>query len=389
MSDSALLKILIAEDNAPTSALLTKFLHRHGHTVIVTDNGRQAVELYLSEQPDLILTDINMPIMSGLDAIPLIRQHATDTWIPIIILSALSDVEDVITGLESGADDYLSKPINLNILNAKIRSIARIVTLQNTNKETALKLTAANNDLEQEQLLAKKLADNMLALGDINHPNIQYWLCPNRHFSGDLIAASKTIGDKLYVMLADSTGHGLAASLPTLVMAKIFHTMSDKGFTLSSIAAEMNCSAKVMLTPERFVATALFAIDFHHQTIEYWNGSIPTALLVDDSGKIIHEFKSSNLAIGILPPAAFDARTKLFSWTHACELIVYSDGLTEVESNSDIAFGNKALLSIITSTAAGSRVSALKTKVLAHLQSEQGQDDISLLSVRCGMPVTE
>lgn len=377
------IRILLAEDNASVLALLKKFLQTAGHIVEVAMNGQEALDMFLEEPPDLLLTDINMPIMNGLELIEKVRQHQTETWIPVIILSALGDEKDIIRGLETGADDYLTKPINLSILRAKIKSMQKMITLQSINKHTKEALRQANFDLEQEQKLAKNLADNMLDQGNIEHSSVEYWLCAAMHFSGDLIAATQTSDGRLYVMVADSSGHGLAAALPTLAVARIFHAMSEKGFSIPSIIEEMNSATKTMLPEDRFVAIALFAVDFNHKVIECWNGGLPTALVVNKSGQILHEFKSEHLAVSILPPDQFDSRTELFHWDETCELIVYTDGVIEAENPMGEQLGMDALLSTVEITDHGQRVAKLKEQVLKHMQAEQGEDDISLLAVNC------
>ena len=383
MTSTESIRILLAEDNASVLALLKKFLQTTGHTVDVAENGQQALDMYLQDPPDLLLTDINMPIMNGIELIEKIRQHQTETWIPIIILSALGDEKDIIHGLETGADDYLSKPINLSILRAKIKSMQKMITLQTINKHTKEALRQANYDLEQEQKLAKNLADKLLDQGNIAHPTVDYWLCPAKHFSGDLIAAAETSDGRLYVMVADSSGHGLAAALPTLAVARIFHAMSDKGFSIPSIVEEMNSATKTMLPEDRFVAIALFAFDFHHKMIECWNGGLPTAMVVSKSGQVLHEFVSKNMAISILPPEQFDSRTEIYRWEETCELFAYSDGVIEAENPSGEQLGHMAMLTSLQAHPHGQRVQAIKQQVLAHLEAEQGEDDISLLAVNC------
>jgi len=383
MTNMESLRILLAEDNSSVLALLKKFLQTTGHRVDVAENGQEAYESYIKNPPDLLLTDINMPVMNGLELIDKIRQHQTDIWVPIIILSALGDEKDIINGLESGADDYLSKPINLSILRAKIKSMQQVICLQKVNIETKKELRKANQDLEQEQILAKNLADNILDASNLEHSHVDYWLCPAKHFSGDLIAAAKTDDGKLYVMVADSAGHGLAAALPTLAVARIFHAMSEKGFTIPSIIREMNTATKDILPADRFVATALFSIDFKHKMIECWNGGLPAALVVSETGEVLHEFESRHMAISILPKEQFDTTTEIFQWQENCELIAYTDGVIEAQNPSGEQFGVSSLVSLIQSSSSGQRVSLIKDKVLSHLASELGEDDISLMAVNC------
>jgi CheY-like chemotaxis protein len=377
------IRILLAEDNESVLALLEKFLQKMGHEVELAKNGQEALDIYVSNPPDLLLTDINMPVMNGLALIENVRERQAETWVPIIILSALGDETDIIKGLETGADDYLSKPINLSILRAKIKSVQKMISLQSINMHTKEELRKVNNDLEQEQKLAKTLADNILNQGNIEHPCVEYWLCAAKQFNGDLIAASQTEDGKLHVMVGDSSGHGLSAALPTLAVAKIFHAMSNKGFSIPSIVAEMNQATKAMLPEDRFVAIALFSIDFHQKIIECWNGGLPSALIVDKDGEVVHEFKSENLAVSILSSDKFNSRTTLYHWNETCELIVYTDGLIEAENLSGEQLGLSTLLSVIKNNSHGKRLQAIKNHTLNHLGADQGEDDISLLTINC------
>ncbi|WP_305908240.1 SpoIIE family protein phosphatase [Methylomarinum sp. Ch1-1] len=379
------LKILITEDNTETLSLLTHFLQEQGHSLLLAKNSDETLDLFVREYPDLVLADINIPGIDSLEIIAQIRKAQTGKWTPIIILSASNQENDVIKGLQAGADDYMTRPINLNILNAKIQSMERFVALQVNNQQSTLSLSQANEELKKEQQLAKRLLDKMLNMGDLNWPGLSYWLCPSTHFSGDLIAASRSEGGKIYLMLADATGHGLAAALPTLIIARTFHAMSAKGYSLASIVTEINRSAKNDLPTGYFVATALFVIDFNHQTIEYWNGGLPDALLLDNDGNIMHTLSSEHLAIGILAAEQFDSVTRLLPWSKPCELVAYSDGLTESCSPDDEFFGEHRLIDILQKSPPKQRIQNVKKAVLEHIQTSSGQDDISLLSIDCGL----
>ncbi|PCJ29890.1 MAG: hypothetical protein COA90_11045 [Gammaproteobacteria bacterium] len=370
------LKILIAEDNIPSQQLLKHSVVSLGHSAIVANNGQEAINLYLQHQPDLLLTDINMPIMDGLEAIKHIRSLQNDIWLPILVLSASSREEDIILGLEAGADDYLAKPINLAILHAKIKAMQRFILLQKDNQQKAF-------ELEEEHLSAKQLADKMLSINDLNNERLQYWLCPNSHFGGDLITASLSPDNTLFVMLADSTGHGLAASLPTMSIAKTFHSLAKKGFSLPNTMREINLLAKQILPANRFVAINVFAINPNHKTIESWCGGLPESLAINKHGAIIHSFKSKHLAIGILNDTAFDATTDLWLWPEPIDLLAYSDGLTEAESPDGEFYGEERLLKLINKIPPEVLFTTIKETVLKHLDDDHGQDDISLLSIRC------
>jgi len=377
------LTILVAEDVHATQKLLEKFLKKLGHNVLMANNGHQAIELYQQHQPDIILIDIHMPVMNGLEAIKKIRGYPNDFWVPILVLSASDENEDIISGLSAGADDYLPKPIELDILKAKIDAMQRHVILQKENLAQKRSLKGLNIALEEEQILAKELADRMLVHGSLDAEQIDYWLQPNKYFSGDLIAAAETVDHKLFVLLADSTGHGLAASLATLSVARTFHSMVKKGFSLSSIVTEMNTSIKELLPADRFVATNLFLVDFKNQSIESWCGGNPEAIILNKKGDIVHKLKSSHLAIGILPEKDFDSSTNLWRWTEPVELISYSDGIPEAEDLKGSFFGEQRLITELQSHPSGERINKVKLSVQSYLMAEQGQDDISIVSIFC------
>jgi len=377
------LTILVAEDFKPAQVLLHKFLTKNGHTVLLADNGQQAIDLYLKHQPDLVLTDINMPVLNGLDAIKEMIKEPRDLWVPIIILSASDQQKDIVDGLNAGADDYLAKPIQLEVLNAKINAMERTVALQRKILKQQKSLKALNDELELEQVLAKELADKMLHQGTLGHQRIDYWLQASGHFSGDLIAASETPEEKLFVLLIDSTGHGLTASLPILTMAKLFHSMSKKGFSLSRIVSEMNTSTRMLMPANRFIAANMFAFDFKNKTIESWCGGNPESLILNKHGDIVHTLVSQHLALGILPSEKFNAATDIWQWQEPVALVSYSDGITDAENPLSEPFGERSVIEILQATQANKRVEKVRKKVISFLGNKKSQDDISIVSVRC------
>ncbi|MBX3053019.1 MAG: response regulator [Caldilineaceae bacterium] len=116
-------KILLAEDEPTMRRLMGMLLGRQGHQVIEAENGEPVVDLALQHQPDLILLDIMMPGVDGYEALRRVRSTAGIDDIPVIFLSAKSQIEDRVEGLRMGADDYLIKPADPNELMARIDSV--------------------------------------------------------------------------------------------------------------------------------------------------------------------------------------------------------------------------------------------------------------------------
>ena len=116
-------KILLAEDEPTMRRLMGMLLGRQGHQVIEAENGAPVVDLALQHQPDLILLDIMMPVVDGFETLRRIRATPGIDDIPVIFLSAKSQIEDRVEGLRMGADDYLIKPADPNELMARIDSV--------------------------------------------------------------------------------------------------------------------------------------------------------------------------------------------------------------------------------------------------------------------------
>ncbi len=122
-------KILVADDSASNRHILAAVLRRLGHTVDLAEDGAQAVDLFGASEYDVVIMDVMMPVMDGYEATRRIKALSTDRWVPVIFLSALDTDENLITGLDSGADDYLAKPVNFAILEAKLRALSRTIAL--------------------------------------------------------------------------------------------------------------------------------------------------------------------------------------------------------------------------------------------------------------------
>jgi two-component system, cell cycle response regulator len=134
--------ILVVDDNPDNLEIISTRLRFRGYDVLVAERGEEAITKVHEEAPDLILLDIMMPDMDGYEVARRIRAERDLPYIPIIVVTARDSTEDKVTGLDAGADDYLTKPINFPELEARVRSMLRIKRLQDQLEET-------NRELEQ------------------------------------------------------------------------------------------------------------------------------------------------------------------------------------------------------------------------------------------------
>ena len=123
MGESLNARILIAEDDEKQSRLIRIYLEREGNTVQVVADGRSALEKVRSVRPDLVVLDVMLPFVDGLDVCRILRSEGSD--VPILLLTARSTEEDMLLGLDLGADDYLTKPYSPRELTARVRALLR------------------------------------------------------------------------------------------------------------------------------------------------------------------------------------------------------------------------------------------------------------------------
>ncbi len=193
--------ILVVDDSRTVLAMVTDVLTTEGYQVRQAENGRRALDLVAQERPDLVLLDVMMPEMDGYQVCRALRQEPE--YIPVLMLTAKSDLEDLVRGLEAGADDYISKPFEHMELMARVKSLLRIRTLQKRLLSQNLELEQKNRELEElaEQLDALNRELQLLSVTDgltkaYNH----------RHFQERLkseFARAKRYGDPLACVMLD------------------------------------------------------------------------------------------------------------------------------------------------------------------------------------------
>ena len=142
-------KILVVDDTPKNVKLLADLLTVKGYSVVTAASGREALARMESDNPDLVLLDVVMPEMSGYEVCRRIRENAATQTLPIVMVTALDPSEERIKGLDAGADDFLTKPINRAELLARVRSLLRIKELHDEVQSQAAMLSEWNQKLEQ------------------------------------------------------------------------------------------------------------------------------------------------------------------------------------------------------------------------------------------------
>ncbi|MDO8206467.1 MAG: diguanylate cyclase [Gallionella sp.] len=144
------LKVLVVEDSKVALKAISGFIEDMGVHPLLAENGRDAIELYTRERPDIILLDIILPDTDGYEVAKEIRRlQGKDEWTAIIFLSVMSKDEDLARGIEVGGDDYIMKPVGSVVVQAKVRAMYRLVKMQRALVKLAGQLNDANLELQR------------------------------------------------------------------------------------------------------------------------------------------------------------------------------------------------------------------------------------------------
>lgn len=131
------MKILVIEDEQSVSSFIKKGLEEHGHEVTQAFDGSMGIRMASQNQYDLIILDIILPGINGLEVCQKLREQG-DTQIPVLMLTALAATDDIVTGLDAGADDYLKKPFKFKELLARVRALTRRKNLATTSNQLSV-----------------------------------------------------------------------------------------------------------------------------------------------------------------------------------------------------------------------------------------------------------
>jgi CheY-like chemotaxis protein len=373
------LSILIAEDNAADRMLLSTIVSRQGHRTLTAANGLEAVALFEQERPQLVLMDALMPVMDGFEAARRIKQAAGEELVPIIFLTSLTEGEALVRCLEAGGDDFLAKPYNRVILEAKINAMERLRRLQDTVLKQRDLIAKHNEHLLTEQRVAKAVFDKVTHSGCLDAPNIRYLQSPYAVFNGDLMLAAFKPSGGMHVLLGDFTGHGLPAAIGAMPLAEVFYGMTAKGYSLAEVLREINAKLKRILPVGVFCCATLLNISFQRQIVEVWNGGLPDGYLLRSSGERL-PLVSRHLPLGVLEPASFNDKYEVYPLALGDRVFLLSDGVLEARNPDDELFGEARLLEVFTRNRVPAELFSEIQQALTLFSGEQ-QDDVSLLEV--------
>lgn len=376
------MNILVVDDQVLNCKLLKAMLEQQFYTVFCAHNGRDALKILESQDIDIVLLDVVMPVMDGFETAPKIKQYAGDVYLPIIFITALEDQSSFEKCLAVGGDDFIHKPFDKVILSAKIKAHARTRRLSQQSNEQRRQLEYHYNQIEREHEIVEHIFSNALAQQS-EYPEIcEYHLSPASMFNGDMFLMAKSPMGGFYCLLGDFTGHGLAAAVGALPASRIFYTMVQKGMAVSDIAVELNTALNELLPGHMFCAAAIIELSSSGKSVSAWLGGLPDLYLVDQNGSLIKTIESQHMALGILEVDEFERNLLHFEVSPDQRLVMATDGIIESESERGEMYGERRLKHLL-----ASRQHISTDQIISEVREFSGnteqQDDLSIAIINC------
>lgn len=409
LADRPLMKILIAEDEKISRQILQFQLEQWGHTVIWAANGRQAWELLQMHDCKLVITDWEMPEMSGIELIRKIRESDRASYVYVILLTSNSERASIVTGLTTGADDYLTKPVDKDELHARLQPSLRITDLEyrlaerHHELENRNRLLAdANGKMKRDLDAAAQIQQAFLPGRIQDIPGIQFsWhYSPCTELAGDMLNVLRLDDDHVGVYMLDVSGHGVQAALMAVTACRYLSSHKDASSVLwerdgssdyrlrspAAAAEQLNARFVAQSLTEQYFTLVYGILDQRTGEFRYTVAGHPSPVHVTAPGRPMF-LSGDGMPIGI---AETDYEEHVIQMEAGDRLIFYSDGVTECMNVADELFGNSRFLQSLKYTA-GHSLDATLSNILDHIQSWSGNvpfhDDISMLALEYDPPM--
>jgi phosphoserine phosphatase RsbU/P len=394
-------KILLVDDEPFNIAVLEQELDDLDYDTISAADGQAALEQVAAASPDLVLLDIMMPIMNGFAVLARLKADSATRDIPVIVISASNDMPSVVKGITLGAEDYLSKPFEPVLLQARISACLERKRLRDKEQ---LYLKGLERELEiGRQIQAGFLPDHL--------PQPPGWelaarFQSAREVSGDLYDAFQlSYGQKLCLVVADVCDKGVGAALFMTVFRTLIRVISnldyftrrldrtsaivdrsgaqaDSAATLTdTVALTNNYIAYTHGDSSIFVTLFVAILDPDTGALSYINAGHEPPIVVG-SAEVKASLRPTGPVVGLFPDHDFLCREMYLE--PGDTLFVFTDGVTEAQSPGHAFFTNERLLALLAPpvTSAEDLLDRVETDLRSHIADTDQSDDITMLAVR-------
>jgi len=344
-------EILIVDDIPANLNLLRQALETEGYNIIAAPSGEVALQLAARTQPDLILLDIMMPGIDGLETCRRLKDDKATADIPVIFITAKDETASVVEGFQVGGVDYIAKPFQHEEVRARVQTHLTIKRLRDGLEEANHQIQAKNDELEEaynkleadntrktEELeTARTIQQGFLpaALPKLPYLEIAAFQKPATEVGGDYYDFFPKPGDKLVLAIGDATGHGVGASLMVSATKTALLTIDEPNLTEK--VGKMNTILK-QINSNRLLNMALVLVELLHDAnsntvqVKATGGGIPPLYILRSNGSV------EEIALVGMPLGAMEGEKYTpieFRLEKSDALILMSDGLPERLNDKD------------------------------------------------------
>ncbi len=370
-------RALVVDDSISQCTVLSTLLKEEGYDVIIANDGACGVKQYIKHKPDLVLMDINMPVMDGYEATRHIKKISGDNLAPLIFITSMGTEQAFIESVDAGGDGILIRPFSPQVFKAKIKSIQRIGDLYQQVKNL-------QQEQQQDAELAEKMISDVIESRNFALDKIGVIKQSATIFSGDMQLSCLCPNGDLHVLLGDFTGHGLRSSIGAIPVTETFRVMTKKGFYLLDIVAQINRQLFDLLPKDLFLAACFVCISEHDKSAYVFNAGLPDGYHFCEDAEIKHYFPSIHPPLGILPKLLTAIEPVVVPIEAHEHIVLITDGIIEARNEQGQEYGvslfeNAAEFGMLNDDIAG----AVLTSLTNFYASVPQEDDISLVDIPC------
>ena len=344
------MKILVADDSDAMRSLLQLHLEEWGHEVVLVENGERAWEHFRDHGCDIVISDWMMPGLDGVELVRRIRAFDRPGYVYAILLTARGRTEDIVAGMEAGADDFVVKPFDENVLRARIRAGERIVRLEHH-------LTEANQRMHHDLEVAAEVQRTFLPVEPPRIEGLRFaWAFePCEELAGDMLSCFRLDEHHAGLYLLDVSGHGVCSALHSVTLSRL---LAPTPVELSLLREPDGAGGLRPIAPARvarslndrflsndrtadFVTLVYGVLDLRTRELRYVSAGHPAPALIGP-GVRARLLEESPPCIGFIEGASF--REHAVTLAPGDRIYLYSDGIIEARDASRSQFGAERLL---------------------------------------------
>lgn len=369
-------RIVVIDDNANDLQVTIRLLSRRGYDAIPAPSGEEGLRIARKVLPDAIIVDYRMPGMDGFEVTRRVKADPELQTIPVLMLTGSDSPEHVVEGLGAGAEDFVTKGSDIEIVVARLRALLRMKAYQD-------QLRRMNHQMTRDLQIARRVQEALVPMRTFTSPRIEIRSAylPSEVLSGDFYDYF-TLDDFMYLFVADVSGHGLPSAILVSLLKSYIHTEAANDKSLSEFMARLNDFLFSVSLPTQFATAALFRVDARRQLV-YSNAAHPPFLLHQrSSGKTIVLESPSNL-LGAMPNMTFEEHS--IAVAPGDTLFVYTDGLTDRVNREGDFYAIDRIVSVL-DRADGADLGTVYDSIYADVNNfaatEEFKDDIAFVVTR-------